>query len=62
MKKGKESGEEKVLFRRRNSNKAGFRFVFTIDFEAAKTYRENVGMDPRFRRNAWHDLQVEVYI
>lgn len=37
-------------------------YSFTIDFETAKTYRENVGMDPRFRRNAWHDLQVEVYI
>lgn len=37
-------------------------YSFTIDFETAKSYRENVGMDPRFRRNAWHDLQVEVYI
>ena len=37
-------------------------YSFTIDFETAKTYRENVGMDSRFRRNAWHDLQVEVYI
>lgn len=37
-------------------------YSFTIDFETAKSYRENVGMAPRFRRNAWHDLQVEVYI
>ena len=37
-------------------------YSFTIDFETAKSYRENVGMDPRFRRDAWHDLQVEVYI
>ena len=37
-------------------------YSFTIDFETAKSYRENVGMDPRFRRNAWHDLQGEVYI
>lgn len=37
-------------------------YSFTIDFETAKSYRENVGMNPRFRRNAWHDLQVEVYI
>ena len=35
---------------------------FTIDFATAKQFRENCGMDSRFRKGQWNDLAVEVYI
>lgn len=35
---------------------------FTIDFATAKQFRENCGMDSRFRKGQWNDLTVEVYI
>ena len=36
--------------------------TFTIDFEAAKRYREANKMPHQFRRVAWTDLTVEVYL
>ena len=36
--------------------------TFTIDFEAAKRYREANKMPHQFRRAAWTDLTVEVYL
>ena len=36
--------------------------TFTIDFETAKTYREANKMPHQFRRAAWSDLTVEVYL
>lgn len=36
--------------------------VFTIDFEDAKRYREANQMPHQFRRTAWSDLTVEVYL
>ena len=35
---------------------------FTIDFETAKRYREANKMPHQFRRAAWTDLTVEVYL
>ena len=36
--------------------------TFTIDFETAKRYREANKMPHQFRRAAWTDLTVEVYL
>lgn len=36
--------------------------TFTIDFETAKKYREANKMPHQFRRAAWSDLTVEVYL
>ena len=36
--------------------------TFTIDFETAKRYREANKMPHQFRRAAWIDLTVEVYL
>ena len=36
--------------------------TFTIDFETAKHYREANKMPHQFRRAAWTDLTVEVYL
>ena len=36
--------------------------TFTIDFETAKRYREANKMPHQFRRAAWTDLTVEVYV
>lgn len=36
--------------------------TFTIDFETAKKYREANKMPHQFRRAAWTDLTVEVYL
>lgn len=36
--------------------------AFTIDFETAKRYREANKMPHQFRRAAWTDLTVEVYL
>ena len=36
--------------------------AFTIDFETAKRYREANKMPHQFRRAAWTDLSVEVYL
>ena len=36
--------------------------TFTIDFETAKRYREANKMPYQFRRAAWTDLTVEVYL
>ena len=36
--------------------------TFTIDFETAKRYREANKMPHQFRRTAWTDLTVEVYL
>ena len=36
--------------------------TFTIDFEAAKRYREANKMPHQVRRAAWTDLTVEVYL
>ena len=36
--------------------------TFTIDFETAKCYREANKMPHQFRRAAWTDLTVEVYL
>ena len=36
--------------------------TFTIDFETAKRYREVNKMPHQFRRAAWTDLTVEVYL
>ena len=35
---------------------------FVIDFEAAKKYRQANKMPQQFRRAAWTDLRVEVYL
>ena len=35
---------------------------YFIDFEAAKRYREANKMPHQFRRAAWTDLTVEVYL
>ena len=35
---------------------------FRIDFETAKRYREANKMPHQFRRAAWTDLTVEVYL
>ena len=37
-------------------------FTFTIDFETAKRYREANKMPHQFRRAAWTDLTVEIYL
>lgn len=37
-------------------------FTFTIDFETAKRYREANKMPHQFRRAAWTDLTVDVYL
>ena len=39
-----------------------FLITFTIDFETAKRYREANKMPHQFRRAAWTDLTVEVYL
>ena len=39
-----------------------FILTFTIDFETAKRYREANKMPHQFRRAAWTDLTVEVYL
>ena len=36
--------------------------TFTIDFETAKRYRKANKMPSQFRRAAWTDLPVEVYL
>lgn len=36
--------------------------TFTIDFETAKRYRKTNKMPHPFRRAAWTDLTVEVYL
>ena len=36
--------------------------TFTINFETAKRYRESNKMPHQFRRAAWTDLTVEVYL
>ena len=36
--------------------------TFTIDFETAKRYRKANKMPHQFRRAAWTDLTVEVYL
>ena len=36
--------------------------TFTIDFETSKRYREANKMPHQFRRAAWTDLTVEVYL
>lgn len=36
--------------------------TFTIDFKTAKRYREANKMPHQFRRAAWTDLTVEVYL
>ena len=36
--------------------------TFTIEFETAKRYREANKMPHQFRRAAWTDLTVEVYL
>ena len=36
--------------------------TFIIDFETAKHYREANKMPHQFRRAAWTDLTVEVYL
>ena len=41
--------------------KNGLNFI-AIDFETAKRYREANKMPHQFRRAAWTDLTVEVYL
>lgn len=36
--------------------------TFVIDYNSAETFRQNCGMDFRFRKNQWNDLKVEVYL
>ena len=36
--------------------------TFTIDFETAKRYRKANKLPHQFRRAAWTDLTVEVYL